>query len=131
MFNQSGIDEWIELQNTTPFLSEVGRPIDVNLYLFDDNTGLPLVSARNNEVCNPCRINLGTAQTRKRLVRLDDLINQSGGFSKQVLAGYALVVVDGDADDVNVQSFVEYSKSSPFDISRFGFQVDELTTPSK
>lgn len=132
LFNQSGIKEWVELQDTTgPSLHEVGQPIDVDLYLFDDKTGLPIKSATNNEVCNPCRINLGTDKTRKRLIRIDDLIRDAGGFPKQILTGFATIVVDGDADNVNVQSFVVNSKSSPLDISRFGFEIDELRTPSQ
>ena len=130
LFNQSGVNEWVELQNTTaPDLSEVGQPISLDLFLFDELNGQPMKSTPGNEVCNPCKFTLGTGETRKQLIKVDDLVTQAGGFPRTPLLGCGALVIDGASDNVNIQSFVVNSKSGPLDTSVFGFTPEALCAP--
>lgn len=106
------------------FVEELGGgETQVGFYLFNDD-GTPMESASNQVICSPCQISLGIDVTRKRVIKVDDLISNSGGFTKPLVTGFATIVVNGDSDNVNVQSFV--SKSSAFDLAIFGFNPEAL-----
>lgn len=103
------------------------RGAQVNLFLFDDSTGRALRSPGGNDVCNPCSFAMGTgaandAAPRKRLITIEDLIVESGGFSTGVKTGFAVIALEGDADNVNITSAVVNAKSSALDLSIFVFE---------
>lgn len=101
----------------------------LHLYLLNDS-GTPW-SGPAGDVCNPCSYVLdGT--TRKRTLTLEDLIlGNGGGFGGlQAMTGFAIAVVEGDPDQVSLQGFVVNAHTSPFDLSVFGFNPQELTAAS-
>ncbi len=51
----------------------------VDLYLFDQSTGAPMTSATGREICTPCNLPVAELGT-KSTVRIDDLIQDAGGF---------------------------------------------------
>lgn len=100
----------------------------MDLYLFDDS-GTPWAGP-SGDVCNPCSYALDDVN-RKRSITLEDLIlTNGGGFNAQVMTGFAVVVVSGDVDQVNVQGFVVNSHTSAFDVSVFGFTPEEVRSAS-
>jgi hypothetical protein len=102
-----------------------GSETQVDFYLFNDD-GTPMKSASNQVICSPCQINLGTDVTRKSVIKVDDLISNSGGFTKPLVTGFAIIVVNSDPDNVSVQSFVTNTTTGPFDLSVFGFNPEVL-----
>jgi hypothetical protein len=97
----------------------------VKLYLYDSNTGTPMMGT-TGEVCNPCMFDL-TTSTRKLSIRIDDLIVAKGGFGgSPTKEGFAVVVLDGDTPNVNLQGFVVNAHTGPFDLSVFGFEPQPL-----
>lgn len=111
-----------------------GTGATVDLTIIDEATGLPMKTATNQDVCNPCTTVLDTT-TRKRTIVVDDLIVANGGFgAQQVKLGFGIVVLHGDdPSGVNILSFVVNSHTSPFDLSVFGFEpqpiLDEPGSP--
>jgi hypothetical protein len=97
----------------------------VKLFLYDP-AGLPLTGS-TGEVCNPCSFDLSTS-ARKTTINVDDLIlTRGGGFGgASVKTGFGVVVLDGDAPNVNLESFIVNSHSSAFDLSVFGFEPQPL-----
>ncbi len=101
-----------------------GDGATVNLYLYDQATGLPMTTALG-EVCNPCSFPLSES-LRKQSIRIDDLIVAKGGFSSPEQKGFASIVVGGDASKVSLQGFVVNSHTSAFDLSVFGFDPQPI-----
>lgn len=104
-----------------------GTGATVDLTIFDEATGLPMKTATNQDVCNPCTTVLDTT-TRKRTIVMDDMIVANGGFgAQQVKLGFGIVVLHGDdPSGVNILSFVVNSHTSPFDLSVFGFEPQPI-----
>lgn len=126
LLNTTGINE-STLSMGFKETTEINIPVE--LYLFS-NSGDPLKSDTNQNICNPCNFTLGTNNARKISIILDELITKSGGFSEPLIQGYGLLVVKGDASSVNIQSFVVNAKNNPKDLSVFGF-IPETVSSSK
>jgi hypothetical protein len=115
-------------------LSAVGSPgvsgvsteaddVRVDVYLFDGATGKPLTTSAP---CTACTVTLASGE-RKAFLSVDNLVSANrADRSRLVRLGYAVLTVDGRADDVNVQSFVVNAHRSAFDLSVFGFTPVEL-----
>ncbi len=88
-----------------PGSSGAASSAQVDIYLFDDSTGDPMKSASTTDVCNPCSFVFG-ATNRRHVANVEDLIENTGGFPTSVMVGYAIVVVTGDTDNVDLLSFV-------------------------
>lgn len=102
-----------------------GEGATVKLYLYDDQTGTPLMAAAG-EVCNPCAFDLNSIKPKVSM-SIESLIQEKGGLSPgEVKTSFAVLLLGGDVDNVNLQSFVVNSHSSAFDLSVFGFQPQEL-----
>jgi len=97
-----------------------GPGATIDLYLLDQN-GAAVLQNNGGPVCDPCSFPLGRSE-RKQSIRIDDLIAAQGGFDQNVKLGYGVVVVRGDADNVNLQGFVVNSHTSALDLSTFGFE---------
>jgi hypothetical protein len=102
----------------------------VKLYLYDSTSGNPLTGA-TGDVCNPCNFDLSTS-ARKLTINIDDLIiTRGGGFGGvPVKTGFGVVVLDGDASNVNLESSIVNSHTSAFDLSVFGFEPQPLQASS-
>ncbi len=88
---------------------------DVDVFFYDD-AGQPLRGV-TNEVCNPCTYALN-ATTRTIDFYVEDLIvNNGGGFDVSRKTGSAVLVVDGDFDNVAVRALVQNSHASSSDVS--------------
>jgi hypothetical protein len=104
----------------------------LELYLYDQQTGQPMISGGGTDVCNPCTFNLGAGGggggSRKQTIYVDDLITAAGGFGGATSkVGFGIIVVSGaDPDGVNLQGFVVNSHTGPFDLSVFGFEPQEI-----
>lgn len=104
----------------------------LEFYLYDQQTGQPMLGGGGTAVCNPCTFNLGiggsTGGPRKQTIYVDDLINAAGGFGGATTkAGFGILVVSGsDPEGVNIQGFVVNSHTSAFDLSVFGFNPEPL-----
>lgn len=108
----------------------VGQPCAfVQLYLFDQATGQPLTGANAQDVCNPCNFSIGSGDEgtepapRKRTINLDaEIVSRGGGFANNnVVTGYAILLANGDIENVAIQGFVTNAKTGPLDVSVFGF----------
>lgn len=98
----------------------------LKLYLFDPATSLPLAIPMWGDVCNPCTFNL-SATNRKATILMDDLISAGGGFAGGATRiAMGVVVVEGDAANVNLQGFIANAHTSPFDLSVFGFEPQPI-----
>jgi hypothetical protein len=107
--------------------NDVGATLD--FYLYDQQTGQPMIAGGGTAVCNPCTFNLGGASgARKQTIYVDDLISAAGGYggATSKLGFGILVVGGGDPDGVNLQGFVVNSHTSAFDLSVFCFQPQEI-----
>jgi len=104
-----------------------GTGATVDLTIFDEATGLPMKTATNQDVCNPCTTVLDTT-TRKRTLVVDDEIVAKGGFGTENLKlGFGVLVIGGtDPQGVNIQGFVINAHTSPFDLSVFGFEAQPI-----
>ena len=100
----------------------------VDVYLYDDD-GVPMRSATGQDVCNPCSATL-SPRHRKLNLSLDEEFDRAGGFPtpQGVVTGYGVIVVGGHDDGVAIQGFVVNSHTSPFDLSVFGFEPQEIKT---
>lgn len=114
--------------------SSPGAGATVDLYLYDQQTGLPAQAAGGETVCAPCSYALGDGSTgqppRKLVVTLDDEIVARGGFAGPVLSGFVVAIVNGDADNVALTSAISNAKSSAFDLSVFGFEPQPIAAPA-
>jgi hypothetical protein len=104
-----------------------GTGATVDLYLFSQSTGQPLQSATLQDVCNPCSYVLGpSGAARKRVVTVDDEIVARGGFASGVALAYAILVVGGDAANVNITSAIINAKTSAFDLDVVPYEPQPL-----
>lgn len=107
-----------------------GNGATVDFYLFDELDSLPLKSATNQDVCNPCTVNLNTAN-RKAKFDVDDLIIGKGGFPRDVVHGFGLAVLAGaDLVSVGIHGYVINAKLSEFDLSVFEFPPALVALPT-
>jgi hypothetical protein len=88
----------------------------LELYLYDQMTSAPLLSATNQAVCNPCSLPMNSS-TRKRQIIIDDLITSAGGFPRTDVAGFAKIKVSGDAGRVGILGTLVNSHTGPNDLS--------------
>jgi hypothetical protein len=102
-----------------------GGGATVSLYLLD-NAGVPLKSASNADVCNPCVFGVSNGANQE-VAPFDNLIQLAGGFPSPALSGFGIVTVDGDSDQVALQSFITNSHESAFRASTLGFIPDEIS----
>ena len=104
----------------------------LEFYLYDQQTGQPMLGGGGTAVCNPCTFNLGagggSGGSRKQTIYVDDLITAAGGFGGATSKiGFGVIVVSGsDPDGVTLQGFVVNSHTGPFDLSVFGFEPERL-----
>ena len=91
-----------------------GGEATVDLYLFD-GAGNLATSQSAQVVCAPCTYSLSPAN-RKAVITLENEFLNQGGLAG-VFTGYAVVVVQGEPDNVNLQGFVVNSHSSAFDVA--------------
>lgn len=110
-------------------LGAAGTPSSatIQVFLFETDTGGPMVGANNQAVCNPsCNFTL-SGTNRKEAIEFDTLISAQGGPNFGVKVGYSVMVVGGtDPNGVAFQGFVVNSHSSPFDLAAFGFAPQEI-----
>ena len=111
-----------------------GGGAQVDIYLFENQTGQPMLGPDNSPRCDPCTVNLSAAD-RKETIAFESLIQNSGGYGTNpntgnpitTILGYAVLVVGGaDADAVNMQAFVVNRQTSQFVLSVFGFNPQPL-----
>ena len=90
----------------------------VSLYLYDETTGVPLTNF-GLTVCAPCVYNLGGADPRKAVIRMDDLVMAAGGGFDSFAKRAAGVVVVGGADPghVTLQPWLVNAHSGAFDLA--------------
>lgn len=84
----------------------------VNLYIFDDLTGQPLLSATNAAVCDPCSFNVSAAN-RKAIGTVEGLANSVGGLPRPEVTGYMAFEIKNDPLAADVSSFVINSHFLP------------------
>ncbi|MBL8028018.1 MAG: T9SS type A sorting domain-containing protein [Fibrobacteres bacterium] len=106
-------------------LLDSGGKVDV--YLYDQMTGLPVVSATDDDVCNPCSESVGRAGSRKSIsVEAEMLakggfpVSQNGGtgtLSESDVHAIAVIEVSGDTDRIVVSSEQLYANTGPMDLS--------------
>lgn len=102
--------------------------VDVDLYLFNNNTGDFLTAdgtPTGTHVCDPCSAHL-TAGSRKQQFRIDDLVTAKLNGWTGGRNGYGILVVDGDSQNLTLQGFVSNAHTSAFDMSVFGFVPTEI-----
>ncbi len=109
--------------------SVVGATVD--LYLYDQVTGQPMVSQTGLAICNPCTFALGTGgegdpAPRKRSFNIDTQIRAQGGFPSPVVQGFVIATVSNDDANVSVKNFVVNAKSSALDLAVFVFEPQPL-----
>jgi hypothetical protein len=102
-----------------------GAGATVEIYLFDANTGGPMLSGTNSNVCFPCTRQL-TTTTRKLTFNVEDAIVDAGGFDKAVKFGFAVITISGDSENVNLQGFVVNAHTGPFELSVFGYNPERI-----
>lgn len=100
--------------------------LDVDLTLYDKQTGLPLRAA-NGVVCDPCTISLSS----RREIRIENLIDAKGGFPPGInqFTGEAHLSVSGSPAALNqlmVQYWLVNSHSGAFDICWSVLQLQPL-----
>jgi hypothetical protein len=111
-----------------------GSGATVDLYLYDQATGQPMIGGGGTTVCDPCSFPLGSGSdgtvVRNQNIVLDDLIMAAGGFGGQKSkAGFGVIVVGGaDPEAVSLQGFVVNAHTGPFDLSAFGFEPLPINT---
>lgn len=103
--------------------------LDVDLTLYDKQTGLPLRAA-NGVVCDPCTISL-SGVSRRREIRIENLIDAKGGFPASIsqFTGEAHLSVSGSPAALNqlmVQYWLVNSHSGAFDICWSVLQLQPL-----
>ncbi|NNE65096.1 MAG: VCBS repeat-containing protein [Pyrinomonadaceae bacterium] len=99
----------------------------VNLRIYDEVTGLPLRSATNEEVCNPCSFGLDETQL-SHIVDFKTLIHAAGGPSGTNTSGFATLAISGDANRVFVGNLSTNIHSDPLDVSFFDIEPQEQTS---
>lgn len=107
-----------------------GGKVNVDLYVFDEATGLPMKSGTNAEIANPLSFTLDPTD-RKRTVVLDDLITAAGGFGgTAVKQGYVVAVLDGDTSNVALQGFLANAHTSALNIDGALFRPQDVPAGS-
>ena len=101
-----------------------GAGADVDIYLFDDTTGAPLVDAVGTEVCAPCTYSLSDAAP-KQSFRLGGALPGGSVISAAVSA---VLVVSGDTGAVAIQPFTVNTHTSASDVSMSAPRLLEVTT---
>ncbi len=99
-------------QNGVP--SAATAKVEVTLY---DANGSLIKSSSNQDVCNPCSVDLGGTHPRKTTIHFEDQMVAKGGMPATVVLGYAVIVVRGDTSTVALTAFEVNSHTSPFDTS--------------
>lgn len=101
----------------------------VDIYLFDETTGAALLDDTGTTVCEPCSFLMGdgTISPRKRKISVDSLITaHGGGYPSDPLYAYAIIVLNGDTDQVNVTSAVVNARTGPGDLAVFVFEPQPI-----
>lgn len=93
-----------------------GLTAQVELYLYDETSTLPLLSLGGTPVCNPCTYLLGSgtdpAAPRKRAVVLHDEIVSHGGFPLPLLGAFAVLVITGDETNLTLAAAIINGKTT-------------------
>lgn len=122
----------------------------IDLFLFDENTGNVIEQLDGSPICAPCSFPMGTdavgpdfdpmdttISPRKRKINVDSLFDVAQISSDDDILPYLAIVVNGDADFVNLTGFVASVSSGPSELSVFVFEpqeiavVAELTVPGE
>lgn len=120
--------------DTTMFMTYTGGvacvgddpAVPVELYLYD-NSGAPMRSITNADVCAPCSFAMDSGNRSLKL-SLEELADAAGGMANFVF-GHALIVVP--SDKVSVQGYVVNSHTSPLDLAVFGFEPTPIASSAK
>ncbi len=97
----------------------------VSIYLFDQDTGVPLTSTAGAEVCTPCSIAVGAGgdgqSPRRAAVNVRTLTEEAGGFpTGQMVNAFAILVSEGTDDDrITAHATVTNARSDGLDLSVF------------
>ena len=102
-----------------------GSRSTIELYLYDQSSGFLAKSATGQTICGPCTFNLSTGVNRMKTIKIQDLFDNAGGFITPLFTGFAVINISGD-ENVHLGGFISNSKTSPFDLSVFGFEPVEL-----
>jgi hypothetical protein len=104
-----------------------GATVDVYLYNPD---GTLAVGVGGGEVCNPCSLTVGGSVDSGNNLNwnfgLDDAFAAVGGIPDDQFAGYAMVTVSGDAENVVLSGRTTNVKSSAADLSVFVFEPQPI-----
>ena len=107
-------DSTIYMAYSGAFPEGGGGVAAVHIYLYDELGDGILMSNSGLAVCNPCSYSL-TTEDPSRQVILDNRIEARGGFPRNNVNMWALVVVEGYG--TYVQAFITNSHSGPNDVS--------------
>jgi hypothetical protein len=114
----------------------VGAGASLDLYLFDQASGQPMIAEAGTAVCNPCSFPLGRGGSdapRKLTVVIDNLITAAGGFgASNAKQGLGVLVVGGDdPGGVTLSGAIVNSHTGPFDLSVFGFEPQPIASSGR
>jgi hypothetical protein len=117
--------------DTTMFMSysaglaglPTGPGAQVDIYLFDDETGEPLADATGAPVCDPCSVNLGGSTVKSEFF----LGGALPGGAVISAAVSAVCVVSGDAQNVALQAIVSHRLSSATEVTMYSPPMQEIT----
>lgn len=111
----------------------------IDLFLFDENTGNVIEQLDGSPICSPCSFPMGTdpigpnfdpmdtsISPRKRKISVDSLFDVTQIPDDDDILPYLAIVVNGDADFVNLTGFVASVSSGPGDLSVFVFEPQEI-----
>lgn len=110
-----------------PTVPDPGAAVDI--YLFDETTGAPLLDGLGGEVCNPCSMVLGddSISPRKRKINIEALVTAAGGgMPSPSLEVLAVAVATGDADNVVMTQSTVHSRCGAGCLSVFVFEPNEI-----
>ena len=93
------------------------------LRLFDQLDNMPAKDATEGAVTNPCGPVLLDGSDRKVKIKIDDLITNPGGASATTPMGLGSVIISGGGENVNMSGVAVDAKTSPGDLSVFGFEA--------
>lgn len=119
--------------DTAFYLHVPAGGVTLDLYLFDKADGLPLKAGRPGQlardVCNPCTLQFGAGASRRPEIFVDSLIEEAGGFAKNVYVGQAIIVARGRAEDLDrfkIQYWLVNSHSNAFDLSWSALELQPI-----
>jgi hypothetical protein len=98
-----------------------GSGVTVDLFLFDDATGLALESATGAPVCDPYTVTLGPLAS-KQTMRIHNLIVDAGGFPAGFVGACGVIVTSGDTDHFVTRAFVTNSHTGAFEVSVLAYE---------